>query len=705
MLQLDESQFCILLARCHGSGLRVVSASLLLLLLQSPGLAQSGQSSAAARFEATHYVVKATLNPSAHSMSASARVDFVPDADLSTMSLNLASNLQVKHVTDGTGQNVVFHQEGQQLTLAFNGPQTGGKASSVTVDYGGVLASAEGSPVEDLRLAYVAPEGSYLLYPTHWFPVSENPLDRFSATMSITVPSDEVVIASGKPSSPVRSGDSVTYTFDYDKASFPGTVIAGKYAVEPATAVGADVTLYLKPGHEKLAQNYGEAAGKIVTFFSDKFGPLVDHHLSLVEIDDNTVGGYSAPGLVALASRGFTSPVNEKLLAHEISHQWWRCMVSPASGDDAFLDEGLATYSAALWVEESAGDSAFEDTMHDIEIQALSHEDVAPIAQASHLHEFTPEYQSVVFDKGAMVLHMLRWVIGDNPFLKTLQTMATTYAFKSISTAEFQKLAEQASKQQLTYFFAQWVDSTGVPQFKRTWAVYRKQQGYQVVGKIEQDLDIFRMPVEIRVYTEGRKPTTARVDMVGTTADFAVSTLTRPLRVVVDPASRLLKYDDQTKVEVEMAKGDQLVQQQAYLEAIKQYQQVLDLNKNSSLAHYRIGENLLKMRNYNTAVESFRDALNGDLQPKWVDVWSHLMLGRIFDITGQRDRALNEYQRALQTNDNTQGAIDLANQYIQKPYTENAQVSERKSNCCGVMAMEPSWAPFSCMLERNLSSV
>jgi tetratricopeptide (TPR) repeat protein len=122
-------------------------------------------------------------------------------------------------------------------------------------------------------------------------------------------------------------------------------------------------------------------------------------------------------------------------------------------------------------------------------------------------------------------------------------------------------------------------------------------------------------------------------------------------------------------VEVEMAKGDQLVQQQAYLEAIKQYEQVLQLNKNNSLAHYRLGENLLRLRNYNAAVESFRDALAGDLQPKWVDVWSHLMLGRIFDLTGQRDRALNEYQRALQTNDNTQGALDLANQYIQKPYT------------------------------------
>jgi aminopeptidase N len=655
----------------------MVTACALLCAFAAGGFAhpepqQAAGSAAGSRFDITHYAIKATLSPPTHGLDASARIDFVTDSDLNTLNLSLAANLQVKSASDASGHPVTFHQEGQSLVLALPVMVPNGKTGSVTVDYTGTLSSAEGSPVEDLKLAYVGPEGSYLLYAGHWFPVNENGADRFSASMTVTVPSDEVVIASGTAASPVHNADSVTYAYDYTASSFPGTVIAGKYSIQPATAVGADVTLYVKPGHETLAQSYGETAGKVITYFSDKFGPLPQPHLSLVEIGDDTVGGYSSPGLVALASRGFTTPVNDKLLAHEISHQWWRCVVSPATADDAFLDEGLATYSAALWVQESAGDSAFEDTMHDIEIQSLSHEEVSPIAQASHLHEFTPEYQSIVFDKGAMVFHMLRWVIGDRAFFQTLHDLASQDAFKSVSTIDFQKLAEKDSKQQLTFFFAQWVDSTGVPQFKRTWAVYKTQKGYQVVGKIEQDLDIFRMPVEIRVYPENRKPVNARVDMVGTTADFTVDTITRPLRVMVDPGSRLLKYDDQTKIEVEMAKADQLVQQQAYLEAIKAYQEVLDLNKNSSLAHYRIGENLLRMRNYNAAVESFRDALNGDLQPKWVDVWSHLMLGRIFDLTGQRDRALNEYQRALQTNDNTQGAIDLANQYVQHPYTEGA---------------------------------
>ncbi|MGH7867268.1 MAG: tetratricopeptide repeat protein, partial [Candidatus Dormibacteraceae bacterium] len=116
-----------------------------------------------------------------------------------------------------------------------------------------------------------------------------------------------------------------------------------------------------------------------------------------------------------------------------------------------------------------------------------------------------------------------------------------------------------------------------------------------------------------------------------------------------------------------MARADQLYQEQAYFEAIKAYHQVLELNPNDSLAHYRIGETLFKLHNYNAALEEFREALNGNLEPKWVEVWSYLEIGKIFDATGQRDRALNEYQRALQTNDNTQGALDQANVYMKKP--------------------------------------
>jgi len=630
----------------------------------------------APRFTVTNYAITAELFPSQHMLSASVRIDFLPQGDLTTMSFELQNGLRVSSVKDAAGRDCNYRQEGLNLAIDFLNPVSQGRPASITVRYGGLLASAEGSPVENLKLAYVGNEGSYLLYVARWFPVSQYGVNRFAASVSITVPSDEMVIASGKASAPVREPGKVTYAFRYDQSSFPGTVIAGRYVVQPATAVGADITLYMKPGHENFAANYGEAAAKIMAFYSDKFGPLPNGHLDIAEIEDGTVNGYSAPGVAALASRIFSTQVRVQQLAQQIAYLWWGESVSPASRNDFFLEDGLATYSAALYLQDAEGDTAFENLMQETEIGALTHEDVSSIGQSAQLHEYTPEYQSIVFQKGAMVLHMLRWVIGDEAFFKTLQAMYQQYAGKSISTDQFQKLAETASKQELTYFFAQWVTSTGVPQFTRVWSVYRTAKGYQVMGKITQDLDLFRMPVEVRVVTEGSRPVTDRVPMVGTTADFTVNVRTRPTHVIVDPASRILKFDDKIKFKVEMARADQLAAEQAYLEAVKQYTAVLELNKNNSLAHYRLGDIYFKLRNYNASMEEFRRALDGDLDPKWTEVWSHVMLGMIFDTTGQRDRALNEYQRALQTNDNTQGALDRANEYVKKAYAgENKQTS------------------------------
>lgn len=625
------------------------------------------------KFDVQSYAIDAELFPSTHMLNAKAQIVLTPRSDLLSLSFQLHAELRVDKALDDKGNSLSFRQDGLTLQIDLPNPLPAGKPATIAVSYSGTLATADGSPVENLKLAYVSDEGSYLLYQGRWFPVREDGLNRFAATMRITVPSDEIVIASGKPDAPVREAGKVTYGFHFDQASFPGTVIAGKYSAVPATAAGADITFFLKPGHEGFAGTYGEAAARMLGFYSDKFGPLTDPHLSIAEIDDGSVTAYSTPGVVAFATRAFGTTVNQRLLAHEISHQWWRCLVSPATTNDAFLDEGLATYSAALYMEAAAGQTAFEDAMHDIAVGALTHESVAAISMAGSLHEYTPEYQSIVYQKGAMVFHMLRWVIGDDAFLKTLRSMAEQYGGKSISTDEFQKLAEKASGQQLTYFFAQWVSSTGVPQFKRTWSVYRVGNHYQVLGKITQDLDIFRMPVEIRVYVESRKPVNQRIDMVGTTADFTVNTVTRPSRVVVDPASRILKYDENMRYQVDMSRADQLVQQQAYIEAMKAYQEILKDRPTSSLAHYRQAEVLFKLHNFTASMEEFRQALQGDLDPRWIEVWGHLMLGEIFDVTGQRDRALNEYQRALQTNDNTQGALDLANKYIQKPFAQQVK--------------------------------
>lgn len=97
-------------------------------------------------------------------------------------------------------------------------------------------------------------------------------------------------------------------------------------------------------------------------------------------------------------------------------------------------------------------------------------------------------------------------------------------------------------------------------------------------------------------------------------------------------------------------------------------QEALKANRTSSLIHFRIAEFFFTENNLQSSANEFREALNGDLVPKWVEVWAHVNLGKIFDVTGQRERALNEYRLALRTGDNTRGALDEAAKYTKDPY-------------------------------------
>jgi tetratricopeptide (TPR) repeat protein len=122
------------------------------------------------------------------------------------------------------------------------------------------------------------------------------------------------------------------------------------------------------------------------------------------------------------------------------------------------------------------------------------------------------------------------------------------------------------------------------------------------------------------------------------------------------------------QVRVSILRGQQMVASGAYADAIAEYQKALTANPQSSLASYRVGEVLFLQRNYQAAANAYRDALRGDGEPKWTEVWSHIQLGKIFDVTGQRDRAVSEYRQAVQTNDNTQGALNEARKYLQTPF-------------------------------------
>jgi tetratricopeptide (TPR) repeat protein len=328
----------------------------------------------------------------------------------------------------------------------------------------------------------------------------------------------------------------------------------------------------------------------------------------------------------------------------------------------------MARYAELMFIEEENGKGALKTALQDVSAGALAY-DTMPLSSAGRLSPFSPEFQSMTLEKGAMIFHMLRWEIGDKAFLATLKGALSQFTDASIRTGDLTKVAEAQSQQQLTPFFAQWVDGTGAPLFTNKYAVYRlgNNKGFRTIGEIGQDLDLFRMPVELRVETDG-KTENQKVDVVGTNSQYVVDTFGRPRRISIDPGDWVLKSSPDLQVRIAILKGQQLVAQGDLTGALAEYQKALDANSQSSLASYRIGEVLFTQHNYQAAVNAYRDALRGDGEPRWTEVWSHIALGKIFDITGQRDRAVNEYRLAVQTNDNTQGAVNEARQWLQKPY-------------------------------------
>jgi tetratricopeptide (TPR) repeat protein len=640
------------------------------LLMAAPMLAQRAERPT---LNITGYTIDAELDPSTHHLAAKAVVAFTAPESMELVSFGFHPALKVTSITDDGGKLLTGERSADgTIRVSPAAPFMPGQVNRWTFVYEGMITGNDDGPVEGLKLAAIQEPITYLLYPARWFPTTGYLIDRFTAEMHIRVPKGMRVFASGSTGAPkpvklANGKDGDQFDFNWSKPGFPGTIIAGRY-VGPVTAGPGNVKVYLTVARQASGNEVAQTAAKEYDFFTDSFGSPESSHLNVVEIPDDTLPAVWAPELAAVLGSRIADKSGVRLLANTIAHQWWGSQVSPRTMNDAWIMNGMARYGELMYLEDQSGKSALRAALQDVAAGALAY-DTIPLSSAGRLGPFSPEFQSMTLEKGAMVFHMLRWEVGDKAFLATLKGALSQYTDASIRTTDFIKVADAQSDQQLTAFFAQWIDGTGAPQFTNKYAIYRlgNNKGFRTIGEIQQDLDLFRMPVELRVETDG-KTESQKVDVVGTDTPFVFDTFGRPRRISIDPSDWVLKSTPDEMVRVAILKGQQLVQQGDINGGLAEYQKALEANPSSSLANYRIGELLFKQRNYQASVNSYRDALSGDGEPRWTECWSHIALGEIFDITGQRDRAVSEYRLAVQTNDNTQGCVNEGRQWLTKPY-------------------------------------
>ncbi len=618
------------------------------------------------RIDVESYVIDAQVNPETQTLAARVAVKFLPlDDQTTTATFELNNNLNISKITDAAGQTIPGTRNQQENTVKLTFPQglPKGQAVTVTFQYDGRLTGKEESPIYGIKFAQIAPDSTFLLYPSRWFPISGYTADRFTSKMNITVPAGYQVIGSGSSST---SGQ--VSTFEFNKPSFPGDIAVMKGQPVQNRTDGVTTTLWFRDAAAAYANAYGAMAAQIVTHFTSVFGLAPYVNMTIVETADGAPNGYCGPGILFLAPHAIVKDVNTNVLVNQIARQWWQVDVSPVNRNHMWLENGMALYSEALWIEKEKGATALDARMKDAAITALTVDNV-PLIQTSRLEDYSPEYWALSASKGAVVLQMLRSTMGDEKFFKALKLFLEQKNWQSATTEDFRKACEATMGEELQYFFIQWVQSNSAPEFKLEYTVFRTQKGFRVQGKISQDLDTFRMPVDLHIETEGN-PEDKRIEVMGTSSEFSVDTFGKPKKITIDPGNKVLRMNPQVRVEVAIRKGEQFAQVGEFADALKEYQKALDTQRNSSMAHYRVAEIFFLQHNYQSAANEFREVLNGDGQPKWTEVWTHIYLGKIFDISGQRERAVNEYTQAQRTRDNTQGAQDEVGKYLKTPYKE-----------------------------------
>ena len=644
------------------------------------------------------YVINADLDPATGKLTATADVTFTALDDLTSASFELNNGLNITSLTDNSGTALNSERLTSNFTVRVTLPTPLAKGSSNTFHfaYSGTLTGSDTSPVDGIKLAAIADPISMLLYPGRWFPMTGLFTDRFTAEMHIRVPAEYTAVGSGVSSKKTLPDGRNEFSFTWSKPGFPGTIVAGKF-LPPITASGiSNIHVYVTEKRKEGTPDFAALAGREFEFMTNLFGQPESGRINIVELPEDAVSASWAPEMACIAGNRIVDRNSQRLLANTLAHQWWGSQVSPETLNDAWITNGMSRYGELMYLEDSAGKNAFQTAIGDVSAGALAY-DTEPLSTLGRLDPFSPQFQSMTLEKGAMVFHMLRWQMGDDAFQSFLRTLLSQYTDKGIRSSQVQDVAEaqtvkgannEVSHLELTPFFSQWIDGTGAPAFTDKYSVYRlgNNKGFRTVGSISEDLDLFRMPVELRIETDG-KTEDRRIDVAGTDSSYTVETFGRPRRISIDPENWLLKSTPDLAIRVAVLRGQQLVAQGDLAGALAEYQKALDENKSSSLAAYRIAEVFFMQRNYQASANSFRDALRGDDDPRWTEVWSHIHLGYIFDCTGQRERAVNEYRLAVQTNDNTQGAINEARARLASPINAPAPTTNLVLNpVCAILA-------------------
>jgi tetratricopeptide (TPR) repeat protein len=674
-------------------------------LISLLSLAAVAQKVSHAPFDVTNYQMDVQLVPSEQKIVASVDVSFTPLADSRSFDFELNGSLKVDSVTrvGGISQMVTTApgapQKGvkpapkpapfsaSQITFIQDQPGVSDLGPSVRVDmgdtvvkgtpvtlrfkYSGILNTPQGGPLLSKRLAYIGDSRGYLMYAARWFPFHNYAADAATSDISISMPAGyQLVGVSDTPA----AGTGGRYRFVQSKPALIGNFAYGKYTSKTLRYGDFELQFNTRTADDTTVAEYGEILGKALDYYSKKYGtPDAGKKLIIVQIDDESLDYYSTQGMMFIANRLFDQSrgSTEERLQREAAYQWWGLTIGLDSFDDAWLSQGLAEYSAFSLRESTLTGAQLENLRRELLEKALTFEQTASLARVpANLDDQSIAYNYIMYAKGAFAFKLLRDTMGQAKFDQLMRSYLQEYRGKNASIDEFEKMATKVAGNNLRYFFARWVEGTGVPEFQTDYLIIRTRSGKFVTrGTIKQNYDNLRLPVEVQLLSEGEnKSKLVVLDMEDASADFNIESEGKPLGVVVDPNYKILRISPELRVSSIARRGIEQFKEGNYVEAQAQFEAALKLDRSNSWIYYHLGLLFLQQRNYDLAIDNFKATLTGNVSPAWLTVWANIKMGNAYDAKGDRTRAVSAYKKAEMLGDNYDNAQEAVKKYLGTPY-------------------------------------
>lgn len=656
-----------------------------------------------APFDVTGYQMDVQLSPDENKLGATVDVTFTPLADTRSVAFELNGSLKVDSVTrvdkplattvpatpaartkatpkptPTPTPEITFIQDqvgvsdlGPNVRIDLGDTVTKGTPVTLRFVYSGILNTPSGGPLLTKRLAYIGTDQGYLMYAARWFPFHDYAADPATSDITITIPAGLQIV--GFSDVPVTNTGG-KFHFVESRPALIGNFAYGKFTTRSMRSGDYDIQFYTKPGRDEVVANFGESIGKALEYYTKKFGPAaMGKKLAIAQIDDESLDFYSSLGMLFIADRQFDQPRDVTLdrLQRAAAFQWWGLTVGLKSFDDAWLSQGLAEY-CAFSLRESGLKGAQLDGLHrELLEKSLTFEQTASLLRVpANLDDQSIAYQYIMYSKGAFVFKLLRDTLGQQKFDQLLRTYLQEYRGKNASIDDFEKLSSKIAGTNMRYFFARWVEGTGVPEFSADYLIIRTKGGKFVArGTVKQNYDNLRLPVDIQLRSEGENGLkTETVQMDEASADFNIESNGKPLSVVIDPGYKLLRISPDLRISSIARRGIEQFKEGNYVEAQAQFEEALKLDRSNSWIYYHLGLLFLEQRNYDLAIDNFKAALSGNLNPPWLSVWSNIKMGNAYDAKGDRNRAVSAYKRAEGLGDNYDNAQDAVKKYQANPY-------------------------------------